>query len=673
MIVIKEYRFKVDTVIRSYKKRFISKVLPHKQFLAFALSLLGAKVTEIPVKGKNGAPATLGTNSRVLNDARLNRQLDMASSKAHARYSRLQSSAVAGWSRPISTDVRTSPSIRTLAASPHSTILISIALFFGSFFIYCLSSSFSLEDYDSINFALAVQNFDLTKDAPHPPGAPIYIAFVKVLNVLINDIPLALGISAALGGALFVTLWHKIFEWFLPQKTAAIATVILAVSPGLWMTASRPMSDTMATAALSLSVLLALHYGKNRELKFILWTSAVLALCVGIRPQFGLLAPFLLFSTLFYFRPNRNTSLKAVGIFTIVNLCWLVPTIVSQYNLDGDGWMTYFNQIIRFKENFDTASGSPLLANNVSISAIFYRAITHIGTLGYFALGLNIWYPESVGAMLESFGTTLNPWHKEDVEWTALGTLYTLAYVFGSMAIMPRISYYWKKAQKISESIGYLILVVIAYSTVVIMLVPPHTRFYIALLPIFILLPLMGLQSRRWKHDFQYGLMVLAILASGHTILDSVKQEAPPVALVKEIQLRTDAVGNNTVLLLNTNAARHAAWYLAQAKVYGSATVPAPSDPHEVFELNAKVFANYSGAFPAEWVEETLIEQYQRPYRVWMRHTSTPLYELTLRPVPLAAKNNAEPAPIVEKTTEQSKPLQKAKAKTLEIATLIAP
>lgn len=597
----------------------------------------------------------------------------MAASKSQDIDTRLQSPAVAGWSRTISAGVLTPPATLSIDAAQHSTILISIALFFGTFLTYCLSSSFSLEDYDSINFALAVQNFDLTKDAPHPPGAPVYIAFVKLLNFLVNDIPLALGISAALGGALFVTIWHKIFECFLPQKTAVIGTIILAASPGLWMTATRPMSDTMATAALSLSVLLALLFSKKRETKYLLWTSAVLALCVGIRPQFGLLAPFLLFSTLLFFGPNRNTCIKAIGIFTMVNLCWLVPTIVSQYNLDGDGWMTYLNQIIRFKENFDTASGSPLLANNVSISAIFYRAITHIGTLGYFALGLNMWYPESVGALLEGFGTTLNPWHKEDVEWTTLGTLYTLAYVFGSMAIMPRIRYYWKKAQKISESIGYLILVVIAYSTVVIMLVPPHTRFYIALLPIFILLPLMGLQSRRWKHNFQYGLMVLAILASGHTILDSVKQDAPPVALIKEVQLRTEAAGKNTVLLLNTNAARHAAWYLAQAKVYGSATVPAPADPHEVFGSNVKVFANYPGAFPVEWVEETLIEQYQRPYRVWMRHTSTQLYELKLRPVPLAAENIAEPAPTVEKTTEQSKPLQKAELKTLEIATLIAP
>ena len=597
----------------------------------------------------------------------------MEASEIRARKARLQSTATAEWSQPRSAGVLAPPTIKSHAASQYSTILISVALFFSTFLAYCMSSSFSLEDYDSINFAFAVQFFDVSQDAPHPPGAPVYIAFVKLLNALVNDIPLALGISAALGGALFVTIWHKIFEWFLPQKTAAIGTVILAVSPGLWMTASRPMSDTIATAALSLSVLLALHYGKNRKTKHLLWTSAVLALCVGIRPQFGLLAPFLLFSTLFYFRPNRKVCLKAVGIFTVVNLCWLVPTIVSQYNLDGDGWMTYFNQIIRFKDNFDTASGSPLLANNVSITAIFYRAITHIGTLGYFALGLNMWYPESVGAMLESFGTTLNPWHKENVEWTTLGTLYTLAYVFGALAIMPRIRYYWQKAQKISESIGYLILVAIAYSTVVIMLVPPHTRFYIALLPIFILLPLMGLQSRRWKHNFQYGLMALAILASGHTILDSVKQDAPPVALIKDIQQRTDAAGNNTVLLLNTNAARHAAWYLDQAKVFGSATEPAPSDPKEVFKSRSKVFANYPGAFSPALVEETLIEQYQRPYRVWMRHTSTQLYELKLRPVPLATENTVAPAAVVENSTKPEKPVQKPQGENLEVATLIAP
>ena len=34
----------------------------------------------------------------------------------------------------------------------------------------------SLEDLDSINFALGVRDFDVARHQPHPPGYPVYIA-----------------------------------------------------------------------------------------------------------------------------------------------------------------------------------------------------------------------------------------------------------------------------------------------------------------------------------------------------------------------------------------------------------------------------------------------------------------------------------------------------------------
>ncbi len=538
-----------------------------------------------------------------------------------------------------------------------SSLATYLSIFFIAFILYSVTASYALEDYDSINFAMAVNNYDLVKDAPHPPGAPVYIASVKLLNSLLNNITLALTLASAFGGALFVTVWYQIFNRLLTAKTAAIGTVILAFSPGLWMTASRPMSDTVAAAVLGVVILLALKYVKSRQPALLIWTAAAMALAVGIRPQFGLLAPLLLFATLFYFRPQTSVMLKSIAVFLLVNLCWLVPTVISQFNLDGDGWMTYFNQIMRFKASFNEASGSPLLANNVQLSEIFYRAVTHIGTLGYFALGLNLWYPESVARILEGFGTTLNPWLRGNVEWTYQGTLYTVVYAFGFLALLPRVSYCWKKAKRISESIGYLLLVIISYSIVVIMLVPPHTRFYIPLLPLFILLPLIGLQSRRWGHRFQYILMASAIFAASPTILDSMMQDAPPIALVKEIQQRSNVTGENTVLLLNSNGSRHARWYLGAAEIYGRNELKAPESPNALFTEGVRVYSNYPNAFPERLVDVELLASYHRPYRVWMRHTSTELFELTLRAIPLAETQETEPGTKLDATVEAIEPV----------------
>ena len=37
----------------------------------------------------------------------------------------------------------------------------------------------TLEDEDSINFALGVESFDVAAHRPHPPGYPVYIALAK--------------------------------------------------------------------------------------------------------------------------------------------------------------------------------------------------------------------------------------------------------------------------------------------------------------------------------------------------------------------------------------------------------------------------------------------------------------------------------------------------------------
>lgn len=37
----------------------------------------------------------------------------------------------------------------------------------------------TLEDIDSVNFALAIRDFDLARHRPHPPGYPVYVGLAK--------------------------------------------------------------------------------------------------------------------------------------------------------------------------------------------------------------------------------------------------------------------------------------------------------------------------------------------------------------------------------------------------------------------------------------------------------------------------------------------------------------
>ena len=65
----------------------------------------------------------------------------------------------------------------------------------------------TLEDLDSINFALGVRQFDIARHQPHPPGYPVYIAMSKITTGALRAAgidaasPRGLAIWSAIGGA----------------------------------------------------------------------------------------------------------------------------------------------------------------------------------------------------------------------------------------------------------------------------------------------------------------------------------------------------------------------------------------------------------------------------------------------------------------------------------------
>src|SRR5215831_12317398 len=80
----------------------------------------------------------------------------------------------------------------------------------------------SLEDIDSINFALGLRHFDPALHQPHPPGYPIYIALgrlslpiVERVRPALERIPaeaMALAIWSALGGAIAIVAAAAFFR-----------------------------------------------------------------------------------------------------------------------------------------------------------------------------------------------------------------------------------------------------------------------------------------------------------------------------------------------------------------------------------------------------------------------------------------------------------------------------
>src|SRR5919106_4549273 len=98
----------------------------------------------------------------------------------------------------------------------------------------------SLEDIDSINFALGLCDFDPARHQPHPPGSPVYIAMGRALLAIVTNVgstlsqtaaeALTLSLWSAFAGAVALAAAARVFRESAPDdpRGATWATVLLA-------------------------------------------------------------------------------------------------------------------------------------------------------------------------------------------------------------------------------------------------------------------------------------------------------------------------------------------------------------------------------------------------------------------------------------------------------------
>src|SRR5947207_11361643 len=67
--------------------------------------------------------------------------------------------------------------------------------------LYTNFQSISLDDFDSVSFALALDHFDISLQQPHPPGFPVYVAVGRAVRDIVGDSRAALTLVSAISGA----------------------------------------------------------------------------------------------------------------------------------------------------------------------------------------------------------------------------------------------------------------------------------------------------------------------------------------------------------------------------------------------------------------------------------------------------------------------------------------
>jgi hypothetical protein len=200
----------------------------------------------------------------------------------------------------------------------------------------------SLEDLDSINFALGVRQFDVAHHQPHPPGYPVYIALAKIVHAAVPDEARALGLVSVVAGGLGVLAIGALFvrlERFTGSMGWVPATALALTSPLYWFTAVRPLSDMPGLAAAVGVQALTLGAATARGLYV---ASFCAGLATGLRSQVAwLTVPLLIARGLGTCRPRSANlvpspkslvpspqSLIPLLMFCAGALVWAVPLVL---------------------------------------------------------------------------------------------------------------------------------------------------------------------------------------------------------------------------------------------------------------------------------------------------------------------------------------------------------
>src|SRR5688572_2614029 len=205
----------------------------------------------------------------------------------------------------------------------------------------------SLEDYDSINFALGLRDFDPGRHQPHPPGSPVYIALGRLLLAPISAVwpslapsdaeALTLALWSAIAGAVALAALAQIFATLAPDRRAPVlwTVAIVAVCPLFWISGLRPMSDLPGLAAATVAQALIVQ-GRTHRARLV--PGALLSgLAAGIRVQtIWLTAPLLV---LVMFEQRRAGIIwlasRPLASFAAGVIAWAIPLVVDSGGVGG--------------------------------------------------------------------------------------------------------------------------------------------------------------------------------------------------------------------------------------------------------------------------------------------------------------------------------------------------
>jgi hypothetical protein len=183
-----------------------------------------------------------------------------------------------------------------------------------------------LYNWDAVQFALALREYDVVKHQPHPPGYILYVGLGRLVNAWLDDPTAAYVTLAVLFSGLTTFVVYALARSVYDRPTALAAATLLAVSPLFWFYGS--VGLTYAGEALFASLVAYFAFRALEGGETDTWLAAgYLGLAGGMRQSMLLLLlPLWLLAACGSARRRRTVPI-GLAILGVVVLAWFVPMI----------------------------------------------------------------------------------------------------------------------------------------------------------------------------------------------------------------------------------------------------------------------------------------------------------------------------------------------------------
>jgi uncharacterized membrane protein len=235
---------------------------------------------------------------------------------------------------------------------------------------------------DSVQFALALEKYDVTVHQPHPPGYFLYVMLGRFFNLFIKDAnSVFITISIIFSGFTVIAIYYLGKELY-NNKTGLLSAAIAITSPSLWFHGEVALSYIVEAFFSTAVAFLCWKVYKGKH-QYLLLSVIALGIAGGIRQNTVIfLLPLWFFSVK---KVPMRKVIPSIGLLCLVCLLWFTPMVWMT-----GGWPAYkgaFRELWLFNTGHHTVfeKGWPMFM--MFSSTLFDFTMYGIGG-GILALGL---------------------------------------------------------------------------------------------------------------------------------------------------------------------------------------------------------------------------------------------------------------------------------------------